>query len=43
MRVLTRLSRLLLRPGFVEELRNAGSAEDTRAQIELAERALDNP
>jgi nitrogen PTS system EIIA component len=40
LRVLARLSRLLLRPGFVEELRDAETAAETRQRIETAEREL---
>jgi PTS system nitrogen regulatory IIA component len=40
LRVLARLSRLMLRPGFVEELRVAESAGDTLQVIEGAEREL---
>jgi PTS system nitrogen regulatory IIA component len=39
-RVLARLSRLLLRPGFVEDLRAAETAADTWQLIEAAEREL---
>jgi nitrogen PTS system EIIA component len=40
LRVLARLSRLLLQPGFVEELRTAETASETRQRIEAAEREL---
>lgn len=40
LRVLARLSRLLLRPGFVEDLRNAESAQATWQLIEAAEGEL---
>jgi PTS system nitrogen regulatory IIA component len=40
LRVLARLSRLLLRPGFLEELRGAETAADTFQVIEAAERDL---
>jgi PTS system nitrogen regulatory IIA component len=40
LRVLARLSRLLLRPGFVDELRAAETAADTLQLIEAAERDL---
>jgi PTS system nitrogen regulatory IIA component len=40
LRVLARLSRLLLRPGFVEDLRAAESATETWHLIEAAERDL---
>jgi PTS system nitrogen regulatory IIA component len=40
LRVLARLSRLLLRPGFVDALRAAETPEDTWATIESTERAL---
>jgi PTS system nitrogen regulatory IIA component len=40
LRVLARLSRLLLRPGFVEDLRAAETAEDTWNLIEAAEKQL---
>src|SRR5205823_3128084 len=37
LRVLARLSRLLLRPGFADELRNSESAQDTWQLIQAAE------
>ena len=40
MRVLTRLSRLLLRPGFIDELRAAETAADTWQLIQAAEKEL---
>jgi PTS system nitrogen regulatory IIA component len=40
LRVLARLSRLMLRPGFVAELRAAESAADTLQLIEAGEREL---
>jgi PTS system nitrogen regulatory IIA component len=40
LRVLARLSRLLLRPGFIEELRAAETPADTYQLIESAEREL---
>jgi PTS system nitrogen regulatory IIA component len=40
LRVLARLSRLLLRPGFIEELRAVETAADTWQLIESAERDL---
>jgi PTS system nitrogen regulatory IIA component len=40
LRVLARLSRLLLRPGFLDDLRGAESAAESRALIEAAEREL---
>ena len=40
MRILTRLSRLLLRPGFVDELRAAETAADTWQLIQAAEKEL---
>ncbi len=40
LRVLARLSRLMLRPGFLDELRAAESAVDTLQVIERAEREL---
>jgi PTS system nitrogen regulatory IIA component len=40
LRVLARLSRLMLRPGFVEELRAAESAAETLQVIEAAEQEL---
>ncbi len=42
LRVLARLSRLLLRPGFVDDLRVAETAAETWTVIEAAERALSN-
>src|SRR5437773_3310287 len=40
MRILTRLSRLLLRPGFIDELRAAETAADTWQLIQAAEKEL---
>jgi PTS system nitrogen regulatory IIA component len=40
LRVLARLSRLLLRPGFTDELRAAETAEDTWQVIDASERDL---
>jgi PTS system nitrogen regulatory IIA component len=40
LRVLARLSRLLLRPGFIEELRGAETAADTWQVIDASERDL---
>jgi PTS system nitrogen regulatory IIA component len=40
LRVLARLSRLLLRPGFVDDLRSADTPSETWATINAAERAL---
>ena len=40
LRVLARLSRLILRPGFVEELRAAAMASDVHRFIEEAEKEL---
>jgi PTS system nitrogen regulatory IIA component len=40
LRVLARLSRLLLQPGFLDDLRGAESAAESRALIEAAEREL---
>src|SRR5262249_14035282 len=40
LRVLARLSRLLLRPGFVDALRTAETVDETWAVIETAERSL---
>ena len=43
LRVLARLSRLLLRPGFIDELRAAETAGETWEKIAAAERQLLNP
>ena len=40
LRVLARLSRLMLRPGFLDELRQTESVSDTLQRIESAEREL---
>ena len=40
LRVLARLSRLMLRPGFLDELRDAETVQDVLQQIENAEREL---
>jgi PTS system nitrogen regulatory IIA component len=40
LRVLARLSRMMLRPGFLDELRGAETVQDTLQVIELAEREL---
>jgi PTS system nitrogen regulatory IIA component len=40
LRVLARLSRLLLRPGFIEDLRNADSAAESWQLIQTTEREL---
>jgi nitrogen PTS system EIIA component len=40
LKVLARLARLFLRPGFLDELRAAETPVDARAVIEAAERAL---
>ncbi len=40
MRVLARLSRLLLRPGFVDSLRSSETADETWLVIDAAERSL---
>jgi mannitol/fructose-specific phosphotransferase system IIA component (Ntr-type) len=40
LRVLARLSRLLLRPGFVDALREAETAADTWKVVAAAEEAL---
>jgi PTS system nitrogen regulatory IIA component len=40
LRTLARLSRLLLRPGFLDDLRSAETAEDTWQVIDAAERDL---
>jgi PTS system nitrogen regulatory IIA component len=43
LRVLARLSRLLLRPGFVDQIRAAETVDDTRQAIESAECDLPTP
>jgi PTS system nitrogen regulatory IIA component len=40
MRILARISRLLLRPGFIDELRNTETAADTWQSIHAAEKEL---